>query len=308
MSGAEAATRTLSLKTVEELAAALGGEALAPPRGGYTLTMREDPGTAETLETLARAPRRARALHLGWGSFRNLDIVAARRSEAALICDLNLHQLEVWEAVRLAIRDAATAVAFVEALPDLLPRTPRLRQFLPDTRAWLRTDLDRPWSWLCRAAPERYAHVRSRFAAGAVGFCALDLRGERGADRAPGFATLAAALRGPGAGWALDTVYVSNIPYMLRGDTGFFGERQADWTLRVREGGRQRSVSAHERMWRNLALVCGADTLLISAEFLAPDRPDDDPHWRTELGAFSAMRRQSLQREAPRAARWQPAP
>lgn len=70
---------------------------LEPDRGGYTLTMRECSGSEQVLEWLAQEPPdpgKAR-VHVGWGSFRNLDVAGARRSGWILLLDVNRHQFRV---------------------------------------------------------------------------------------------------------------------------------------------------------------------------------------------------------------------
>jgi hypothetical protein len=168
----------------------------------------------------------APAVHLGWGSFRNLDIVAARRSGWALLLDVNVHQFRVWEAVGAALRDPAARdpAAFIERLIPRLPSAPRLRQFSDSTRRWLEGDLERPGSWLFVEDAARFHHVRRLFVDDRVVCGCLDLRGGRaGLDLFPDLAQRMHVVAA--AGYArFETLYVSNIPWMLAQPRGFFDE------------------------------------------------------------------------------------
>jgi hypothetical protein len=267
------------VKALAALAARITDAPLSPDRGGYTLTMRECRGSEETLavleqeaEALDPAPAR---LHLGWGSFRNLDIVAVRRSAAALLLDVNIHQHGVWQAVREALAQCADAQAFIEQLAPRLPHTPRLRQFADNVLTWLRGDLERAGSWLNRARPGRFEHVRALFAAGSVAMAALDLRGGSPASRR--FDALARelqALRGE-AGLALDTVYISNIPWMLAQPRGFFGEPHEPYLASPQ-------LSAAENARVHLGRFLPQARWVISAMRLRADASPDNLQWLTE--------------------------
>lgn len=220
--------------TVRELLPDAPMEPLSPDRGGYTLTMRECAGAEESLARLeaeAEAAEPGNRLHLGWGSFRNLDLIAARRSSWGLLLDVNRHQFEVWDAVRRALRRSADAAGFIDAVVSELPRQPRLRQFSDSTRTWLRGDLERPGSWLFEARPDRFRHVRRLFDEDRIATACVDLRG--GSAGRP-FEALAAAVRRARESGAVepDTVYVSNIPWVLAQPAGFFGEAHAPFLPR----------------------------------------------------------------------------
>lgn len=292
----------VSLLLMQELSRAISGTPIEPDRGGYTLTMREDRGAREVLEQLRANPLSGPALHLGWGSFRNLDIAAARHASHVLVCDINVHQLAVWRAVEHVLSRCATPQQFIERLPPELPTKPRLRQFVESTPEWLRGDLSRPESWLCTAAPERYEHLREVTRAGRLAFASLDLRGQpAGADgtAAGSFEALAAGLARLRSekGVILDTLYISNIPYMVRRRQGFFGEDNAAWTACSRPGAATRS--AFERMWDNLACIAQPETWLVRAERLTDQCTIDDPQWCTELARFGDARHESLARHEP---------
>jgi hypothetical protein len=242
--------------------------------------MREDEGAAEVLAALAAEPWLPGRVHLGWGSFRNLDLVAARRSDAALLLDVNEHQREVWECVERALLSTDGPRAFARRLADLLPANPRPRRFRESLREWLEADLARPGSWLEERAPERHAHLRALFAAGRVGVTALDVR-----DAALAPLALAAAACGGEA--RADTIYLSTLPWMVRQPRDLFGEPNPP-------GGA-------ERMWEQLATLASDATWLVRAEALVDGATLEDPRWRTEVQRFPEARRRSREARGRRA-------
>ncbi|MDO9600055.1 MAG: hypothetical protein Q7J47_20250 [Azoarcus sp.] len=254
----------------------LGGRPLRPDRGGYTVTMREDEGTAAALDGLrmSRCPRSG--IHLGWGSFRNLDIAAARGSSRVFLCDINLHQFRIWRAVRPAVIAATSPAAFVDAVAPTLPQHPRLRMFSTDVREWIGQELSRRESWLHEGSPERYRHVRSLFCARAVHVLQLDFATAVDAPHRP-FQRLTAQLANLNEheGHTLDTVYISNIPFMLQQPVGFFGEDQS-------AKGRD-ADSTQQAVRHNLGLLRAPGVLLITAEQLASTSRDNDLQWRTRV-------------------------
>jgi hypothetical protein len=211
---------------VRALAEALPPRWLETDRGGYTITMRETTGAAQCLQRLdvGAAARSEARIHVGWGSFRNLDLAAARRSAAVLLLDVNRHQQVIWETVAavLAAPEATSPARFAAALAEALPDRPASRRFNPDLGRWLASDLERPQSWLCAGRPERFAHVQMLFRDGAVAVACADLL-----DSAPGAAVrlLAEALASAacGADGRPDTLDLSNLPWMLLQRDAFFG-------------------------------------------------------------------------------------
>jgi len=285
---------------LKEIADHISTDSVEPSRAVYTLTVREDRGLEAVFERLANAPKKENSLHLGWGSFRNLDIVAARQSSHALICDINKFQLNIWSAVTQAIRRTESADAFVRLLPELLPDERPLRQFCASTYDWLLGDLNRAESWLFHAAPDRFEYIRSLFLKEAVAFACLDIRGGKTSGGQPaddGFIELAQLLGGddPQYGFKLDTIYVTNIPHALKEPNDFFGTPNSDWLIQIKdEHGACHSLSAYERMWYNLARLCGHETLMIISEYMHPDC-DGDKQWITVAGFFPELMKQHLE-------------
>jgi len=265
-----------------------GGERpLRPDRGGYTVTMREDENTAAVLRFLACLPRQGIRLHLGWGSFRNLDIMAARRSDYAVLCDINLHQFRVWRAVRHAIVGAANADQFLTGVVRRLPRRPPLRQFVQDPHFWLAAEWDRAESWLYRGAPERYAHIRRCFLERRIRHVCLNLIAPPVSFRSLATKLAAHARIGP---WHLDTIYVSNIPFMLQRPRGFFDEPLP--------AGVQHPRDVSGRILANLSALPWQAAWVITAEHAASHSRPEDRQWRTELYRAEAYRRLCLAGEA----------
>lgn len=256
---------------VESAARRVGGTALSPDRGGYTLTMRECAGADECIAALRDAAPMApaRALHVGWGSFRNLDLAAAARVAAMLLLDVNEHQFRVWRAVAQVLPDSRSAADFIDRAAVALPNEPRLRQFGTDTRRWLRGDLERPGSWLFEGDPDGFQRVRELFTSGQVATAALDLRDGAGMARLEAELGLAAQ-----DGWQLQTTYVSNIPWMLAQPVGFFGEHHGTLVG-------ERSVLEAAR--EHLAPVVMRSRRVVSAMHLRADATADNLQWQTEL-------------------------
>jgi hypothetical protein len=221
--------------------------------------MRESAGTDEVLAALASEEAGGERIHVGWGSFRNLDIAAARRSSGVLLLDINLHQFRVWDAVRAALVDpsCSDAAAFIDLVESLLPKEPRLRQFVASTREWLLADIGRPGSWL---GGERFAWIRDLFRGGCVVTGCIDLRDEGGV-----FARFAERLDGQ----PLDTLYVSNLPWMLAQGESFFGEIVQSGPAEV------------ARARANLARIAPRFVHVIEAGHLAASSKPDDLQWQT---------------------------
>lgn len=253
-------------------------EPLKTERGGYTITMREDAGAQAVLDRLDSSnDLRADRLHLGWGSFRNLDIAAMRQSRWALILDINIHQFHVWEAVLAALAESEDAEDFIGRAVERLPVEPRLRQFTPDTRAWLAGDCERRGSWLARHAPERFKHVRAMAREQRIALACLDMRGGAGGKDAGGgtqpFRDLAQWLEAARPlGGVPDTLYVSNVPWMLAQPKGFFGE---DHGAQPEESWR--------RVRENLGMLASQFGRIVSAMHLAPHARMGDLQWETRL-------------------------
>ena len=266
---------------------------LQTERGGYTVTMREDEGAEQALALLRKSEDfEASRLHLGWGSFRNLDIVAARQSRWALLMDINIHQFRVWDAVLSALRAAASAEEFIELAVAALPTQPRLRQFMPDTREWLRADRARDGSWLAEHAPDRFRHVSRMVREGRLELACIDMRGGEGAEHGCPFAALSDGMHAArAAGVIPDTLYVSNVAWMLAQPNGFFGEEHGP-----------------ESAWRsarsNLAVLAPHFRHIVCAMSLAPHARPDDLQWETRVydpaGFIRADRWEGMAGEGPR--------
>jgi len=256
---------------------------LVTNRGGYTLTMRECDGAEEVLAALTTrvdGDLSGSKLHVGWGSFRNLDIVAARRSGCALLLDINNNQFGVWSAVSQALKESLSVRQFIDKLMSFLPSSPPLRQFMGDTRSWLESDLKRGGSWMNSDYPDRFDHVRWLFNEGRIIPYCMDIRGisphtpalfEEFRDR------LQDACRKNN--FRADTLYLSNLPWMMQQEVGFFTEAHAD---RCPEGEEDASRATR----RNLEAIVPLFDRVIAAIRLAHRSTAEDLRWQTEC--FSA--------------------
>jgi hypothetical protein len=243
--------------------------------------MRESQGASAVLQRLAqsRSPLNAETVHIGWGSFRNLDIAAARKSTWVLLLDINIYQLKVWEAVAKALLQAEvdTPAAFIDAVIPYLPRVPRLRQFAESTRDWLLSDLERQGSWLCEATPDRFAYVRDLFRNNRLNVGCLDLRAGRVSEESP-FEEMyrLMLLARVNHQITFDTLYVSNIPWMLAQPVGFFGESHQSQMGETNE-------PVLGRVHHNLSRITPVFQQVISAAQLAANAVSEDLQWETQL-------------------------
>jgi len=250
----------------------IGSRSIHPNRGGYTATMREDDGADDVLASFARDDSAEEVrLHLGWGSFRNLDIVVARKSSFVMLCDVSLRQFDIWSKVSALLKILPERRDFVMQLPDVLPSSPRPRYFATNLKEWLESDMIRQGSWL--ASDKRYAYVRDLFSDDRVAHFCLDLRDQGTPDMQP-FSELARMLRELSmAGTAFpDTIYLTNLLYMLAKPQGFFGESH-DITS---------ETEAMTGVWRNLALIAPLFRYVVSAHRLTESSTPKDPYWVTD--------------------------
>lgn len=263
--------------------------------------MREDPGTDKVLQRLAADGPEPGRMHLGWGSFRNLDIIAARSSTCALVFDLNEHQLAIWHALAETITGCRTAEKLVTRLSTTLPDKPRLRRFTDTVEAWLQSDLRRAESWLGSGNHRYFEHIRGLFQDHAIGIVCLDICGcesHRDQPGRPGFARLASALRQLEASRKIfpDTLYLSNIPYMLRNNSGFFSKPEWRWVSDThKDCGTTTGETALHMMWNNLRGVVRPTTMTVQAARLAEGFTDKDPQWQTTVSTFEQASTQEYQ-------------
>lgn len=246
-------------------------------RGGYTLTMRECCGTREVLDRLGReqpASGKPQRLHVGWGSFRNLDIAGVRKSAAVVLLDINIHQFRIWEAVSAALKTSSSPAEFIDTVVPRLPVNPRLRQFNPDTHAWLSSDLTRPGSWL--SDQQRFSWIKDLFGRGQVaGYC-LDIRGGVN-PQGDLFRQFRSTLKKGGERYGLcaDTLYLTNLPWMMKEELGFFGEAHREFSVAG-------PANAADAVLRNLTEIAPLFSHLITASKLAADSQADNLRWKTE--------------------------
>jgi hypothetical protein len=238
--------------------------------------MRESFGLPEVFHSLESTAGADCPLHVGWGSFRNLDIIAARRSEWALLLDVNVHQFAVWKAIATALSISDTPSGFIDAVLPLLPSKPPLRQFSSSTREWLEMDMERSQSWLFALSPNRFEHVRRLFVERKFEFFCLDMRGNSVGMRPPftDFSTKLLRLRNE-SNVIPDTLYVSNIPWMLSQPSGFFGESHK---LHLDDKGSAASICRS-----NLSLIAPHFNLVVTAMRLAPTSSAANLQWKSEV-------------------------
>ncbi len=198
-----------------------GKTILAPPHSLPFVEAHHD----SIVETLKKAaPAKEGGTHVGVAGFFNLDLIAARRSKAAVLCDINPMQEALWELVAISLHWSENRQDFVHNIKDFLPAfgQPHSR-FSPDASGQydrtiiqnrLDAELSRPASWLSSDAS--FAHVKSLFAEHKVGFLRLDLTDPKKT------AELRNALHAKHL--HIDSFYPSNVVHFLLGAKNYYDQ------------------------------------------------------------------------------------
>lgn len=262
---------------------------IAPNHGFYSVTLRENDGAELVLQELqsqqAKKPRKLPLLHMGWGSFRNLDIVVARGSDAALLCDISLMQIEMWHQALAMILISGKPEEFVKLFCKYIrkhprPRFPRKNQYSLET--WLTRDLSRKSSWL--GSLKSFRHIKHLVSNQKIEIVCCDVReanlggNDISSDRNGLFFKLAQSLREMIVDeFALpDTLYLSNLAWMMKNSDGFFGEKHPQQLLGL-------PFPGYTALIENIQQIAPLFNCVISAHNLAADSKGDSVLWKTKL-------------------------
>lgn len=237
--------------------------------------MRESFGLAQSFESLNEIEEKNLRLHVGWGSFRNLDIIAARKSEWAILLDINIHQIYLWKCISNAISNASTPSEFINLATTAIPTQPPPRQFKTSTHEWLEMEFEQEHSWLYSHEPDRFEHIKRLFQEQRIFVYCIDMRGCPTDNKTLIFEDFGRKLKTLRAKGEIipDTLYISNIPWMLAQPLGFFGESHPDYI----------DGSAVSVCRDNLSKICIQFNKIISAMRLAPSSSPSNLQWKTEI-------------------------
>jgi hypothetical protein len=257
---------------------------LSPLQGGYSATLRETTGLAQVLEALSQKDTAQKntmpKLHLGWGSYRNLDIAAACQSDYVMICDVSVRQMEMWFSTLAAIRIANNPEEFVKVLATLMKSKTRPRYPIatePVFEKWLHQDTDRQTSWL--HSSEKYKHIQKLVLEERIEILCCDILEENSNNSPHVYDELNRCLSTMKMdGFASPhTVYFSNLAWIMK-DNGHFFDPHANPVPEP-----MHFLPKYRLMLKNLKTIVPHFENVISAHQLADTSSATNIHWQTHL-------------------------
>ena len=279
----------MNIKKLSEYLPQNQSRVLVPNHGFYSVSLRETDGAELVLQELQRHKdekfNRLPRLHMGWGSFRNLDIIVARGSKAALLCDVSLMQIEMWHQAFALILMSGNPAEFVELFCKYTRRYPRPRfpqggQVSFET--WLNRDLSRKSSWL--GSLQSFQYIKDLINNQKIEIICCDVRdlpviNEAFAREGDG---LFHCLKGSLSEMIVDefakpdTLYLSNLAWMMKNSDGFFGEKHPRQQLGD-------PFPGYTSLVTNIQEIAPFFNLVISAHNLSPVSKENSVLWKTEL-------------------------
>jgi hypothetical protein len=218
-------------------------------------------------------------LHFGWGSYRNLDIIASRQSEYAIICDISLHQIEMWNLTLATLRQTSTPKEFIELFCLLTRKKPRPRfpvNLGLSFQDWFYLDIDREMSWLNNL--DSFLHIKNLAMEQKIEIVCCDIRDRsiyNGVDFFSDMYNSLEKMRKEKFCFP-DTLYVSNLPWMMKNEAGFFGEMHTEENNDI-------NFPGYFMMLENLKIITPLFSKVISAHELASTSTPDSVQWKTQL-------------------------
>lgn len=253
---------------------------ISPNHGYYSVTLRETEGAQQVLYDLNNNQKENRPrLHLGWGSYRNLDIIAARNSEYAIICDVSLHQIEMWYLTLSVLRQTKSPKEFIELFCSLTRKNPRPRFPLKSGLSfqdWFYLDINREMSWLNDV--DSFLHIKNLATEQKIEIVCCDIRDRSTCNGVDFFSDMYQYLEKMKKEKFCfpDTLYVSNLPWMMKNESGFFGEMHTEENHGIQFPG-------YLMMLENLKIITPLFSKVISAHELASTSTPDSVQWKTQL-------------------------
>lgn len=198
-------------------------------------------GIEDTLQKLRDEPRASSGVHIGVAGFLNLDIMAVRRPDSAVLTDINDHMVETFQILRTVLmgpelldQDLTTEQKrkkFVELFIEVL-RKRYMNNYFVETISnqegyenTLRTLPSNPNSWL--GTDEGFEHVQKMFLDGNVAIFRMDWTDVVQVKK------LSEALAERGL--SVDTLYVSNVKEFYdnprRGNSDFIADYETMFDL-----------------------------------------------------------------------------
>ncbi len=161
-------------------------------------------GQEDILKALSNFKKPSQALHLGWSIEFNYKILCARRSDFAILCDINTRVFDFYDLFKDALLQAETSSECLNLLQSNLEkqssyfnyRHQQLNQIIDSYAAWL-SDAD------------NFNYLKSMYTEGKIRHLALDLMDEENKAYA-----LMEWIKSNG--YTLDTLYLSNIGTWVR--------------------------------------------------------------------------------------------
>jgi len=256
---------------------------ISPNHGHYSATLRETEGSEMVLKKLAQESSEGKTLtprlHFGWGSYRNLDIAAARRSDYVILADVSLRQIEMWNLTMSALRVVDTPEEFISFFTSLVPKNPRPRfpvKKYSSFKEWLLLDLKREMSWLNQQ--QSFLHIKKLVKENRIELICCDIRDTKVNNGLTFFEELNNSLKEMMKdGFAIpDTYYVSNLPWIMKAESGFFGEMHL-------EDGFETSFPGYGMLVNNLKTIAPSFQYAISAHLLSDKSVPTSVQWKTSL-------------------------
>jgi hypothetical protein len=270
-------------KLLAEYLPLVQSQIIVPNHGHYSVTLRETEGSNKVLNELLKEKinnndSKAK-LHFGWGSYRNFDIMASRHSDYAIIADVSLRQFDMWHTTFGVLRQVNSPKEFIEFFSTIIRKNPRPR--FPQKsgysfKEWLSIDLQREMSWLSNM--DSFLHIKNLVLQDKIEIISCDIRDRVQYDEKYFFTLLSDLFKKMQIDEFafLDTLYVSNLPWMMKNESGFFGEIHT-------EGSYNAQFPGYSMMLENLKMITPLFKKVISAHKLASNSSPDSVQWKTEL-------------------------
>ncbi len=183
--------------------------------------------------------------HVGAGGFANLDIIAAVRSERAVLFDINTRQAEMWEVVERVIAQSDNRSEFVEKFTLELISMRAIHGDADLIGMKVREEMKRGLSWL--GSDKNFSYIKELFAEGKIGWICLDITDKNG------FSELFWVLKNEGC--SVQTFYRCNIPEFLK-------HREDVFTGRNRI-----PTESMEQLRETTSAICDSNTVIIDADY-----------------------------------------